>query len=159
MPLPVHRSPALNQWQSPAKQRLQVLQRQALALQVLQRQALALQALRLRVLPLLPRSLIAFFAKYHPLFSVAHTHKNGCMWFPFEVPPVRDTAREGRRLLAWLGQRDTEGVAELRDLVGDSHPVVEIPLMPDEPTDLEALTELGELFEQRLQEAIAGREL
>ncbi len=76
-----------------------------------------------------------------------------------EVPPVRDTARSGRRLLAWLGERDNQGVAELRDLVGDSHPVVEIPLMPDEPTDLESLTSLGELFEAGLEEALkAARE-
>ncbi|MCP3861447.1 MAG: hypothetical protein GY704_17490, partial [Phycisphaeraceae bacterium] len=45
-----------------------------------------------------------------------------------ELPPVRDTANRGRRLMEWLGRRDHEGVAELRDLVGDSHPVVEIPL-------------------------------
>ena len=73
-----------------------------------------------------------------------------------EVAPVRDTARSGRRLLAWLGERDNEGVAELRDLVGDSHPVVEIPLMPDEPTDLESLAALGEIFEKRLDKAIAA---
>ena len=36
-----------------------------------------------------------------------------------ELPPVRDTARAGRRLMGWLGQRDNEGVAELRDLVGE----------------------------------------
>jgi hypothetical protein len=47
-------------------------------------------------------------------------------------------------------------VAELRDLVGDSHPVVEIPLFSDEPTDLESLAALGELFETRLDEAIGG---
>jgi len=71
-----------------------------------------------------------------------------------ELPPVRDTASAGRRLLAWLGQRDHEGVAELRDLVGGSHPVVEIPLMPDEPTDLKSLTALGKMYESRLDEAI-----
>jgi len=73
-----------------------------------------------------------------------------------ELPPVRDTANEGRRLLAWLGQRDNQGVTELRDLVGDTHPVVEIPLLPDEPTDLESLSKLGELFEKQLDEAIVG---
>ena len=72
-----------------------------------------------------------------------------------EVAPVRDTAREGLRLLEWLGRRDNEGVAELRDLVGGSHPVVEIPLMPDEPTDLDSLGALGKLFEQGLDEAMA----
>jgi anion-transporting ArsA/GET3 family ATPase len=71
-----------------------------------------------------------------------------------ELPPVRDTARAGRRLMGWLGERDNQGVAELRDLVGDSHPVVQIPLMPDEPTDLESLAALGEVFEKQLDEAI-----
>jgi anion-transporting ArsA/GET3 family ATPase len=61
----------------------------------------------------------------------------------------------GHRLLQWLGRRDHHGVAELRDLVGSSHPVVEIPLLPDEPTDLESLRALGELFEERLDNALA----
>lgn len=73
-----------------------------------------------------------------------------------ELPPVRDTANKGRRLLSWLGRRDHEGVAELRDLVGDTHPVIEIPLLPDEPTDLESLAALGELFEEQLDE-VMGR--
>jgi len=68
------------------------------------------------------------------------------------VNPATET--EGHRLLSWLGRRDHEGVAELRDLVGDSHPVVEIPLLPDEPTDLKSLSALGELFESRLGDAI-----
>jgi len=71
-----------------------------------------------------------------------------------QVPPVRDTAREGLRLLEWLGRRDNEGVAELRDLVGDSHPVVEIPLLPDEPTDFVSLAKLGEVFEAGLEKAL-----
>ncbi|MFV2073447.1 MAG: ArsA family ATPase [Thermoanaerobaculales bacterium] len=65
---------------------------------------------------------------------------------------------DGRRLLAWLGRRDHEGVAELRDLVGDSHPIVEIPLLPDEPTDLKSLAALGKLFEQRLDEELRNSE-
>ena len=36
----------------------------------------------------------------------------------------------------------------------DRHPVVEIPLLPDEPTDLKSLEELGGLFESRLDEAL-----
>ena len=50
---------------------------------------------------------------------------------------------DGRGLLAWLGTRDHEGVAQLRELLGDSHPLVVVPLLPDEPTDLAALAELG----------------
>lgn len=73
-----------------------------------------------------------------------------------ELPPTRDTASEGRRLLEWLGRRDREGVAELRDLVGASHPVIELPMLEDEPTDLRSLSSLGRLLEERLDEAIVG---
>ncbi len=79
--------------------------------------------------------------RVHPLFKT--------------VNPTTETA--GHRLLSWLGHRDHEGVAELRDLVGDSHPVVEIPLLPDEPTDLESLSALGELFASRLDQAMNER--
>ncbi len=48
-------------------------------------------------------------------------------------------------------------MAELRDLVGDSHPVVEIPLFSDEPTDLKSLAALGELFASRLDQAMNER--
>jgi anion-transporting ArsA/GET3 family ATPase len=74
-----------------------------------------------------------------------------------ELPPTRDTSSEGRRLLTWLGRRDREGVDELRDLVGDSHPVIEIPLLENEPTNLDSLGELGRMFETRLDEALARR--
>lgn len=50
---------------------------------------------------------------------------------------------DGRHLVRWLGHRDAEGVAQLRDLLGGSHPLVELPLRPDEPTDLDALSALG----------------
>ncbi len=73
------------------------------------------------------------------------------------VDPATET--KGYRLLSWLGRHDHEGVAELRDLVGDSHPVVEIPLLPDEPTDLESLAALGELFETRLGEELSAAEV
>ncbi len=69
----------------------------------------------------------------------------------------RESSSEGHRLLGWLGRRDHAAVAELRDLVGSSHPVVEIPLLPEEPTDLTALASLGALFEGRLEAAIEGR--
>ncbi len=69
---------------------------------------------------------------------------------PLLEPASPATESAGRRLLTWLGRRDHDGVAELRDLVGDSHPVVEVPLMADEPTDLDALMELGRVFEEQL---------
>jgi hypothetical protein len=61
-------------------------------------------------------------------------------------------AADGRHLLAWLGERDHEGLAELRSLLGGSHPLVEVPLLADEPTELEQLADLGALLEARLAE-------
>jgi anion-transporting ArsA/GET3 family ATPase len=53
---------------------------------------------------------------------------------------------DGRALLGWLGRKDHEGVGQLRQLLGGSHPLAEVPLRPDEPTDLDALVELGALL-------------
>jgi len=74
---------------------------------------------------------------------------------PLLDDPESESKSEGHRLLGWLGRRDHAAVAELRDLVGSSHPVIEIPLLPDEPTDFESLRALGEMFEARLDEALA----
>jgi anion-transporting ArsA/GET3 family ATPase len=65
-------------------------------------------------------------------------------------------AGDGRRLLAWLGRRDREGVEELRALLGSSHPLVDLPLLPEEPTDLPSLDALGRLLEERLAGSAAG---
>ena len=73
---------------------------------------------------------------------------------PLLDDPDTGAESEGHRLLGWLGRRDHAAVAELRDLVGSSHPVIEIPLLADEPTDLESLRALGEMFESRLDEAL-----
>jgi anion-transporting ArsA/GET3 family ATPase len=73
---------------------------------------------------------------------------------PLLDEPGRKKVSQGFRLLQWLGQRDHDSVAELRDLVGSSHPVVEIPLLPEEPTDLDSLAALGKVFEERLDDAI-----
>jgi len=59
---------------------------------------------------------------------------------------------DGRGLLAWLGVRDHQGVAQLRELLGGSHPLVVVPLRPDEPTDLAALAELGALLRTQLND-------
>ncbi len=58
---------------------------------------------------------------------------------------------DGRGLLAWLGRRDHEGVGQLRALLGGSHPLVVVPLRPDEPTNLESLAELGALLREQLE--------
>jgi anion-transporting ArsA/GET3 family ATPase len=59
-------------------------------------------------------------------------------------------AVDGRRLIAWLGQRDREGIDELRSLLADQ-PLVALPLLPDEPTGLSSLDALGRVFEERLE--------
>jgi anion-transporting ArsA/GET3 family ATPase len=56
----------------------------------------------------------------------------------------------GWELLAWLGDRDRRGLVELAKLVSREQPLVDIPLLPDEPTDLPALEALGRQFEERL---------
>ena len=56
---------------------------------------------------------------------------------------------DGQRILAWLGDRDHRGVAELEALL-KAHPLLKIPMMEREPTDLEALRDLG----LRLQEGL-----
>jgi len=57
---------------------------------------------------------------------------------------------DGRRLLAWLGARDRRGLAELRELLGSRRQVVDLPLLPDEPTGIAALEDLGEDLHARL---------
>ncbi len=83
--------------------------------------------------------------RVHPTFEHVEEHRD-----------VDATAADGRRLLAWLGERDREGVRELRSLLAD-HPLVELPLLADEPTDLGSLSALGEMFSERLAEELAGR--
>jgi anion-transporting ArsA/GET3 family ATPase len=66
------------------------------------------------------------------------------------VPPAADPCRpDGRELLTWLGERDRRGLAALAALL-PGRPLVSLPLLADEPTDLPALARLGEELERRL---------
>ncbi len=94
------------------------------------------------------------------LFFARKLTENGYRLGPIvvnRVHPKIDDAPEivnlddGRGLLAWLGTRDHEGVAQLRELLGDSHPLVVVPLRPDEPTDLASLAELGAQLREQLE--------
>jgi anion-transporting ArsA/GET3 family ATPase len=58
----------------------------------------------------------------------------------------------GWDLLTWLGDRDRRGLAELATLVSREQPVIDVPLLPGEPTDLASLESLGRLVEERLAE-------
>jgi anion-transporting ArsA/GET3 family ATPase len=68
-------------------------------------------------------------------------------------PSLEAAASDGRELLRWLGERDHASIAELRSLLGGSHPLVEVPLLPDEPADLASLADLSRTFDARLNEA------
>ncbi len=57
---------------------------------------------------------------------------------------------DGRHLLHWLGERDREGLGHLEELLGEGTPLASLPLLPDEPTDLPALAEIGEDLLHRL---------
>jgi anion-transporting ArsA/GET3 family ATPase len=67
---------------------------------------------------------------------------------PFD--PARPWQVEGHQLLAWLGERDRQGLAELANLLSEQ-PLISLPLLPDEPTDLPALARLGEDLTARLR--------
>lgn len=58
---------------------------------------------------------------------------------------------EGVDLFRWLGERDRRGLETIRGLVSADQTVVEMPLEPDEPTDLGALTRLGTRLDERLR--------
>jgi anion-transporting ArsA/GET3 family ATPase len=51
---------------------------------------------------------------------------------------------DGLALLAYLGQRDARGVAELTQLLAGKHPLVAVPLEPSPPSTLPALKRLGQ---------------
>jgi anion-transporting ArsA/GET3 family ATPase len=59
---------------------------------------------------------------------------------------------DGRRLLAWLGERDRRGLDQLRALLDADQPLVALPLLPDEPTDLSSLEGIGHDLLQRLED-------
>ena len=71
-------------------------------------------------------------------------------------PSIEAAARDGRELLRWLGERDHASVSELHSLLGGSHPLVVVPLLADEPTDLESLAELGRTLGSGLDQALSG---
>lgn len=63
---------------------------------------------------------------------------------------------DGDALFHWLGERDAQGFGELGQLVEEDHPLLGVPLLESEPSNLEALRRLGGYFEERLQESLQG---
>lgn len=78
--------------------------------------------------------------------------------FPGSTDPgttamAEDPAKiDGRALLDWLAARDGRGVEQLEGLLGVKRPLVAVPLLPEEPTDLPALRDLGHDLLARLEE-------
>ena len=69
------------------------------------------------------------------------------------VPSSNDPCRpSGWELLCWAGERDRKGLVELAKLFSREQPLVDLPLMPDEPTDLASLEGLGRQLQGRLAE-------
>ncbi|HEY0515024.1 MAG TPA: ArsA-related P-loop ATPase [Thermoanaerobaculia bacterium] len=69
------------------------------------------------------------------------------------LPSSDDPCRpSGWELLTWSGERDRRGLVELAKLFSREQPLVDLPLLPDEPTDLPALEALGRQLEGRLGE-------
>jgi anion-transporting ArsA/GET3 family ATPase len=64
-------------------------------------------------------------------------------WHLQEGPP------DGRQLLAWLGETDRHGVEQLEALVAPRRRLVSLPLLPQAPTDLATLEDLGQLLEEQ----------
>jgi len=55
----------------------------------------------------------------------------------------------GAVLLRWLGQRDRRGLDEMRSLLPRDR-LIELPLLPDEPVDLDSLRQFGLKISDRL---------
>lgn len=68
-------------------------------------------------------------------------------------PPSGDPCHpNGWELLTWAGERDQRGLVELAKLLSREQPVVDLPLLPEEPIDLPSLEALGRQLEGRLVE-------
>lgn len=68
---------------------------------------------------------------------------------PLPAAALPRPAPEGLQLLAWQGERDQHGFQRLKELLPD-HPVAELPLLPEPPTGLDQLGELGRDLLRRL---------
>jgi anion-transporting ArsA/GET3 family ATPase len=70
-----------------------------------------------------------------------------------EPPSSTDPCHpNGWELLTWAGERDRRGLIELAKLLEREQAVVDLPLLPEEPTDLPSLEALGRQLEGRLAE-------
>ncbi len=72
------------------------------------------------------------------------------------APAAADIARadpalgDGLELFAWVSNRDQRGIQAFRDLLSPPRPVLDLPALEEEPTDLASLDALSRLLEDRL---------
>ena len=78
--------------------------------------------------------------RVHPCYPVENAP-------PASGDPCRPT---GWELLSWLGERDRKGLVELAKLLDREQPLIDIPLLPEEPIDLASLESLGKTVQERL---------
>ncbi|HYN19819.1 MAG TPA: ArsA-related P-loop ATPase [Thermoanaerobaculia bacterium] len=76
---------------------------------------------------------------------------------PFVLEPAPPSGNRGNpcspsgwELLAWLGERDRRGLVELAKLLAREQALIDVPLLPEEPTDLASLESLGKTVQERL---------
>ena len=93
------------------------------------------------------------------LFFARKLEEEGCRLGPVVVnrlhPELAGSGggSDGERLFRWLGERHRRGLIELRGLLRDDQVLVALPLMGDEPTDLESLDAVGQELERLLAAA------
>ena len=61
-----------------------------------------------------------------------------------------DELQVGRDLLTWLGERDSRGFERLVELVHGEQPVLRIPILAEEPSDLPRLRRLSTTLSSQL---------
>jgi anion-transporting ArsA/GET3 family ATPase len=66
---------------------------------------------------------------------------------PTRRPVATPDPSDGAALLAWLGQRDEHGVRQLRALLRPGQTLIELPLLPIDPTGLDSLLHLTRMLE------------
>ena len=62
----------------------------------------------------------------------------------------QDELSTGKELLTWLGDRDSQGFERLVELVQGEQPVLKVPILADEPSDLERLGDLSQTLLSQL---------
>jgi anion-transporting ArsA/GET3 family ATPase len=69
----------------------------------------------------------------------------------FRKGEQRPQLREGAELFEWLGASHRKGLIEMKRLLPPDQVVIELPLEPTEPTDLETLARLGDDLRRHLE--------